>query len=439
MSEFETLIISQRIELVANNKTKTHFRKAFGCARLAYNWGLAKWKEYYEQGIKKSHLDLKKEFNSIKKEQFPFVYEVSKYAVQQPFLHLNLAFQKFFRDLKKGKISYPQFKKKSHNSGSFYIGGDQVVLGDSNQNSKKFQPKNNHKQYLKIPNLGWVKMRERIKYNGKINSVTISQNGDKFYASFSIEISQEEYNKTHKSAQYNDLGVGIDIGLKSFAILSNGLGINAPKPLDKFARLMKRRSRQLSKKQHPKTKGDVTKKSANYLKATRKLYRVHKRIRNIRNDFLHKLTSCLIKHFDYICLENLNVSGMVKNHRLAKAINDVSFYEFRRMLEYKAGYSHKTIVTADRFYASSKTCSQCGNLKQDLTLKDRTYICSNCGNILDRDLNASINLLKQIKEQIGEVLAEFTPADLMALQDDLAINHLATSKVETGIQQKFYC
>lgn len=118
------MTISHKIELIPNNKAKTYFKKAFGCSRLAYNWGLAKWQEYYKQGIKKTHLDLKKEFNAIKKEQFPFVYEVSKYATQQPFTHLNLAFNKFFRDLKQGKLSYPKFKKKKDNQGSFYLGGD---------------------------------------------------------------------------------------------------------------------------------------------------------------------------------------------------------------------------------------------------------------------------------------------------------------------------
>jgi putative uncharacterized protein ORFB len=166
--------ISHKIELVPNNKAKTHFKKAFGCARLAYNWGLAKWQEYYKQGIKKSHLDLIKEFNAIKREQFPFVYEVSKYATQRPFFHLNSAFDKFFRDLKQGKVSYPQFKKKRDNFGSYYIGGDQVVIKDS--------------KYLKVPNLGLVKMRENLRFNGKINSATISQKGDKFFVSFSMQI-----------------------------------------------------------------------------------------------------------------------------------------------------------------------------------------------------------------------------------------------------------
>ena len=292
--------IAHKIELMPNNKAQTHFQKAFGCARLAYNWGLDRWRYYYKQGIKKSYLDLKKEFNAIKKMQFPFVYEVSKYATQQPFLHLNRAFQKFFRDLEQGKVSYPKFKKKKANSGSYYIGGDQVTIKDG--------------KYLKVPNLSLVKMREKLRFDGKINSVTISQRGDKFFASFNMQISCEEYIKTHPKAQNNQLALGIDLGLKSFLSLSNGLEVKAPKPLDRLNRLMIKRSRLLSKKQHAKTKREAlqgVKRSNNYRKASIKLNKLHRKIANIRGDFLHKTTSCLVANVRYFSLEDLNIKGMM--------------------------------------------------------------------------------------------------------------------------------
>ena len=417
--------IAHKIELMPNNKAQTHFRKAFGCARVTYNWGLDRWEYYYKQGIDKTYLDLKKEFNAIKKTQFPFVYEVSKYATQQPFIHLNRAFQKFFRDLEKGKVSYPKFKKKKANSGSYYIGGDLVSI----QNEK----------YLNVPKLGLVKMREKLRFEGKINSVTISQRGDKFFASFSMQISREEYIRTHPQAKKNQLGLGIDLGLKSFLSLSNGLEVKAPKPLDRLERLLVRRSRQLSKKQHAKTKQEAlqgVKRSNNYQKASIKLNKLHRRIANIRGDFLHKTTSCLVKNVQYFSLEDLNVQGMMRNHRLAKAISDVSFYEFKRQLAYKAEYNGREIHQVDRFYPSSKLCSNCGALKEDLTLKDRVYCCDKCGTRLDRDYNASRNLLSQLKKHIGEVRPEFTPADLTALQDNFVKNCLVTSKYETGIQPK---
>lgn len=421
------MIISHKIELIPNNKAKTYFKKAFGCSRLAYNWGLAKWQEYYKQGIKKTHLDLKKEFNAIKKEQFPFVYGVSKYATQQPFIHLNLAFNKFFRDLKQGKLSYPKFKKKKDNQGSFYLGGDII----------KFSTKNN-KTYLKIPNLGKVKLREKLRFNGTINSVTISQKANKYYASFSMEISDDEFHQTHKQALDSHQALGIDMGLNSFVSLSNGLNIQAPKPLDKLTRKLKKIQRKLSKKIHPKTKGDTTKKSKNYFKQSLKLSKIHQKIKNTRNDFLHKLTTILIRHYAYFGIENLNIQGMMKNHHLAKAISDVSFYEFKRMLTYKAGYYKRVVIEADTFYPSSKQCFVCKSKKEKLMLSQRVYQCENCGSILDRDYNAALNLQSLAQEKVGLVQAEFTPEDLTALLNDLATNHLVTSKVETGIQQKSY-
>lgn len=380
--------------------------------------------------LKKTHLDLKKEFNAIKKEQFPFVYEVTKYATQQPFLNLNLAFQKFFRDLKQGKVSYPKFKKKKDNQGSFYLGGDIV----------KFESKNN-KQFLKIPNLGSVKLRENLRFQGKINSCTISQKANRFYASFSLEISESEFKRTHKDSKQTKLGLGIDVGLKSFVSLSNGLSIQSLKPLSKLTQRLKRVSRSLSKKQHPKTKSEAMqgiKKSNNYLKQSVKLNKLHTKIANVRNDFLHKLTSSLVRHYAYFGLENLNIKGLMKNHRLAKAISDVSFYEFKRLLSYKAEYNNRRVIEADKFYPSSKTCSKCGSIKETLTLKERIYECENCRLKIDRDYNASLNLYNLIPQKIGQVLPEFTPADLTALQYDLAINNIATSKVETGIQQENY-
>ena len=416
------ILASHKIELKPNNKAKTHFKKAFGCARLAYNWALAKWEENYRQGVKASIYDIRKEFNAIKKEQYPFTYEVSAYATHQPFLNLDKAFKKYFSDLKKGKVSYPKFKKKKDNQGGYYIGGDQVVIKDN--------------KYLKIPNLGLVKMKEALRFEGKINNVVISQKADKFFASFSMEITEEEYNRTHKQVKTNRLSVGIDLGISNFATLSNGLVIKSPKPLDKLTRLLVRRQRQLSKKVHPKTKDEAkqgVKKSNNYIKANMKVSKLHTRISNIRLDFLHKLTSHLVRNYDNIGLETLQVSNMMKNHKLAKSLSDVSLSKFNEILEYKAKYNGVSIHRADRFYPSSKTCSHCGSIKSKLSLSQRTFICDECGYTIDRDLNASINLAK-----LGGVPPEVTPADLAALLDDLVINNLTTSKAETGIQHKSY-
>ena len=436
------ITISHKIEINPNNKQKTHFRKAFGCARLAYNWGLAEWQRRYKQGEKVSAYDLKKSFNAIKKEQYPFVLEVSKYATQQPFLNIGKAYKKFFDDLKKGVVSYPQFKKKRDNDGSYYIGGDQVKLSDTNRNSKSFKKLHTEKskrQYIRVPNLGYVKMTERLRFNGHINSVTISQHGNKFFASFSVMISKEEYNRTHPiDSLKTQRTVGIDLGIKSAMVLSDGIAIDNPKPIKKGLKRIKRLSKQLSKRTHARTKQERLQgvaKSNNYKKLSAELCNAQRKVGSQRQDFTQKLTTILTNSYKCIVMEDLNVSGMVKNHRLAQAVSDVAFGELRRQIEYKAEMKGCEVVKADRFYPSSKSCSCCGNVKADLKLKDRTYHCDKCGASVDRDYNAAINLRNlSTNKTVGTVYPELTPADLSALLSLFVRNGIATSKVETGTQ-----
>ena len=442
--------IAHRIELKPNNKQNTYFRKAFGCARLAYNWGLAEWKRMYEAGEKPSGRKLRTQFNAIKKEKYPFVYDVTKCATQQPFDNLQKAFDNFFRDLKQGKVSYPQFKKKRDNEGSFYIEADKIRLSETNRNSKVLEKiatkENSKRQYLHLPNMkhgGWVKMAEHIRFNyAKINNVCISQSGGKFYASFSLEITEDEYRRTHRHKDSVDANkkVGIDMGIKSALILSDGIAIENPKPLKKNLRKIKRLSRQLNKRFHPKTKEERLRgvmKSNNYMKLSVRLAHAQGRVANIRRDYLHKVTTILTTHYGEIAIEDLNVKGMTKNHRLAQAINDISFGELRRQIEYKAERNGVKVTKADRFFASSKTCSVCGEKKEDLSLGDRTYRCEHCGAVIDRDLNASLNLLGLIvNHKIGTAYPESTPADLTALLSRFTVNGIATSKVETGKQRK---
>ena len=440
------ITISHKIEICPNNKQKTYFRKAFGCARLAYNWGLAEWKRRYKEGEKVDAYGLKKSFNAIKKEKYPFVLEVTKYASQQPFINLGKAFKKFFEDLKKGIVSYPQFKKKRDNEGSFYIGGDQVSLSEINLNSKSFKkmPHNEKQkqQYLKVPNLGWVKMTERLRFIGKVNGVVISQQGNKYFASFSVQITEEEYNRTHPKTCSDKANrkAGIDLGIKSALILSDGVAVENPKPLKKNLRKIKKISRQLDKRTHARTKQERLegkKKSNNYRKLSVRLSNAQRKVSNIRRDFILKVTTMLTTHYSHIALEDLNVKGMTRNHRLAQSITDVAFGELCRQIEYKSKLNGVKISKADRFYPSSKTCSICGNIKQDLRLNDRTYHCEKCGAVIDRDYNASLNLLSLItRKQIGADYPESTPEDLTALLSRFARNGIATSKVETGRQRK---
>ena len=376
------MILGHTIELAPNNKQATYFAKACGVARLAYNWALAEWKKQYEQdknyrdkclklGLninetklnKPSQFKLRKQLNSIKKEQFPFMMEVTKCSPQEAIIQLGKAFDNFF----KGRAKYPQFRKKGVND-RFSLTNDQFkVVGKT----------------IKIPNLGWVKMTEQLRFNGKILNATIFKKGGKWFVSVAVEL-----NDIVKPQPKTDKQVGIDLGITDLATLSNGEKIQAPKPLKAKLNKLKRLSKSLSRKQ----KG-----SKNREKAKTKLSRLHFKISCIRKDFLHKLTSNLVKRFDTICIENLNVKGMVKNKRLSRAISDLGFYELKRQLIYKANIHNKTVKELDRFYPSSKTCSNCGFImdKADLTLAIRNWTCPNCQTHHDRDVNASINILNQ--------------------------------------------
>ena len=438
--------IAHKIELKPNNKQKTYLCKAFGCSRLAYNWGLAEWKRMYESGEKPSGREIRKHFNAIKKEQFPFTSEVTKCACDQSFLDLDNAFKRFF----KKTSAYPQFKKKKGGKGSFYLQTDCIALSETNNGSKSFKNLihniDGKHQYIRLPNMkrgGWVKMCEHIRFNyTKINNAVISQSDGKFYISFSLEITEDEYYRTHHHADSENKNrkVGVDVGIKSAFILSDGIAIDNPKPLKNNLRKIKRLSRQLSKRFHPKTKEERLKgvgKSNNYIKLSVQLAKANGRVANIRRDFLHKVTTILTTHYGEIAIEDLNVKGMTKNHRLAQYIADSSFGEMRRQIEYKAKTNGVKVLKVDQYYPSSKTCSVCGEKKENLTLHDRIYHCKKCGATLDRDYNASLNLLGQLtNHKIGTDYPESTPADLTALRSRFTLNRIATSKVETGKQHK---
>lgn len=435
--------IAHKIELKPNNKQKTYFRKAFGVSRLAYNWGIAEWQRRYKEGKKCSFIELNNTFNAIKGEQYPFVYEVTKWAPAQALRNVSSAYKKYFEDLKKGIISYPKFKRKKDNKGSFYFTG--VSLSDTNKNSKAFKKMAHNErlkhQYLTVPNLGSVRMTQRLRFIGKINSVVISQEGDKYFASFSMQITKEEYIRTHPRVKdvVKEKSVGIDIGVKSALVLSDGIFIESPKPLKRSLRKIKKLSRQLDKRVHARTKQDKlsgVKKSKNYQKVSIKLSNMHRRVANIRRDFTQKVTTILATHYGQIALEDLNVKGMTRNNHLAQAISDISFGELNRQVVYKSEYNGVSIKRADRFYPSSKTCSKCGNVKHDLKLNSRTYYCNKCGTIIDRDYNASLNLLSLLyNNKIGMGSPEFTPVDLTALLYRLKKNGITTSKVESGRQR----
>jgi putative transposase len=401
--------IAHKIELSPNNKQSTYFSKACGVSRFAWNWGLSEWnRRWKDDGLSSTGMGLKKDFNAIKKQEFPWTSEVTKYAAQQPFIELNKAWRRFF-DKKGGK---PKFKKKGKSLDSFYVGGDQVKV-----NVKK----------VKIPNLGWVKMRESVRFEGKINSITISRKADRWFVSFQVDVQISDVPCKSQAS------TGIDLGSRKLAVLSDGTAIAAISPLKTKLRRLKRLSRQLSKKQHSRFKGDTMPKSKNYIKAQNKIARLHATIGNIRQNALHQVTTYITDNYKFIGIEDLGVSGMMSNGRLARTIADIGLYEFRRQLEYKAKRKGCEITVADRFFPSSKTCCRCGTINQELGSKE-VFKCPSCLLEIDRDLGASVNLDPK-KQQIPEVLREFTLAEITALQRKAGLS-AATSIDEPRIKQQ---
>ena len=372
------MLIAHRVALDLNNVQTAYMARAAGTARFAYNWALAEWKRQYEawkldnSQPKPTQAALRRQLNAIKREQFPWMLEVTKCAPQMAIIQLGEAFKNFFA----GRAKYPQFRKKGVHD-RFTLTNDQFSIDGCR---------------IRIPNLGWVRMRESLRFTGKIMSATISRVADRWFVSITVDTADDSplpkaenqglRSDTSPAQQGKDV-VGVDLGVSALATLSTGETVAGPKPHKALLGRLRRLSRSLSRKQ----KGSV-----NRAKAKRKLARLHARIASIRLDALHKLTTDLARRFHTIGIEDLNVRGMARNRHLARSIMDMGFFEFRRQLAYKATMRGGQVVVADRFYASSKTCSACGHKLDALPLSVRAWTCPECGARHDRDINAAINL-----------------------------------------------
>ena len=355
------IIRAHNIRLKPNNRQASHLWKACGVARFCYNWGLAEWKRQYEAGEKPSGYSLRRKFNSIKRQEFPFVMDVTKCAADQPFVNLGRAFRNFFRNVKAGKPpGYPRFKRRSVR-GSFYVSNDRIRFNGCRVN---------------IPKLGWVRTQEPLRYEGRILLAVITHVGNHWFCSIQVEI---------ETPNVKAIGpiIGVDVGIKELAVTSDGRVFQNPRAL----RAAAKRTRLLQKAVSRKPKG-----SQNRRKATQRLQLHHYRVACIRADAIHKVTAAITKGAGRIVLEDLNVKGMMQNRRLSKALADASLGELHRQIIYKAEQLGIEIIRANRFYPSSKTCSGCGAVKDVLTLGERIYKCSECSLEIDRDLNAAINL-----------------------------------------------
>ncbi len=352
---------AHKIKLCPNNKQANYFVRACGVTRFAYNWGLTEWQKQYKNGENPSISKLKQRFNFIKRQEFPWVMEISKCASAKAFNNLDRAFAKFFKNIKKNKkLGYPRFKRKGIKD-SFYIANDRIQF-----NNKK----------VRLPKLGWVKMKENLRFEGKIMSATVSRTADKWF--ISVRVEQEILDSVSVGPV-----IGIDVGIKNLAVTSDGEVFKNPRALKKGEEKL----RFLQKSTSRKKKG-----SNNWKKAVLKLQKHYYQISCVRQDSIHKATSAITKGVSCIGIESLNIHKMQKDRRISKTVNDASMSEFLRQIEYKSKWRGITIVKADKFYPSSKTCSKCGLVKGNLKLSDRVYKCEQCSLELDRDLNAAVNL-----------------------------------------------
>jgi putative transposase len=357
------MLLGFKTELKVNNKQKTLLAKHCGVARHAWNWGLGLTKEILDHNktnptdkIKfPTAVDLHKWLVALVKPKCPWYYQVSKCAPQYALRQLAQAWKQAFKKVKKP----PRFKKKGR-SDSFTVDGALKIESTG----------------VKVPVIGWLKTYERLPSGYQPKSFTISRTADRWYISWKIETEITNLGKTVPI-------VGVDLGVKVLATLSTGEVFEGAKSYRRYEQKLSR----LQYLNRHKQRG-----SANWKKAQSKIARLHLHIANVRKDTLHKLTSYLAKNHGSIGIEDLNVKGMLANHKLAKAIADMSFFEFRRQLTYKCELYGSELVIVDRWFPSSKTCSNCGIKKETLSLSERVFQCDHCGFTCDRDLNASINL-----------------------------------------------
>ena len=396
-----------KIEINPTNEQKSKIHQTIGVSRFIYNFYIARNKEIYErEGKFVSGMDFSKWLNNEyipNNQEMKWIKEVSSKATKQAIMNGDKAFRDFFKKAK----GFPRFKKKK------------------NQDVKAYFPKNNKTDWtierhrVKIPTLGWVRLKEfgYIPKNSVVKSGTVSQKADRYYVSILVE---ERYIKTSNSnigikisnsntgikiSNSNNEGLGIDLGIKEFTVCSDGIkfkNVNKTSTVKKVEKKLKREQRKLSRKYESlKTRnknireGRAT--SQNIQKQIVKVQKLHQRLTNIRTDYINKTVANIVKQKpSYITIEDLNVKGMMKNKHLSKAIASQKFFEFKNKLVFKCKQNDVELRVVDRFYPSSKTCSNCGKVNKDLKLSDRIYRC-NCGLAIDRDLNASINL-KNAKE-----------------------------------------
>lgn len=370
--------------LIPNNKQKTKLFQYANTARFIYNWTLAKEQENYKNGGKFiSDGDLRKEITKLKKtDEYAWLNDISNNVPKQAIKDACNAYKRFF----KGYSKFPKFKSRKRSTPSFYQDNVKIKFTDTHVKVEGFSgSKKKNKQKI-----NWIRLAEhgRIPTDCNYLNPRIKYDGVNWWITVGIE---------YKCAIKNSLndGVGIDLGIKDLAICSDGhkyQNINKAQRIKNLEKRKRRLQRSISRKYEKNKEVNRYCKTNNIIKSEKELLKLNHKLTNIRHNYLHQTTSEIIKREpSFICIEDLNVKGMMKNRHLSKAIQQQGFYKFRKQIEYKAKWNNIPVIIADRFFPSSKLCSCCGNIKKDLKLSDRIYKCE-CGNVIDRDYQAALNL-----------------------------------------------
>ena len=373
-----------KVMLIPNNVQQTKLFQYAGASRFAYNWALAREKENYEKGGRFiPDTELRKEFTRLRNsDEYAWLLNVSNNVTKQAIKDACSAYKNFFKGLQR----YPRFKAKKKSMPKFYQDNIKIQFRDTHVKFEGFSfSRKANKQKL-----NWVKLAEhgRIPTDAKYRNPRVSFDGLNWWISVCVEFPDCRDRSNHD-------GIGIDFGIKDLAICSDGntyKNINKSQTVKKLEKCKRRLQRSVSRKYEHNKKGGSYCKTNNIVKKEKLLLKVNHRLANIRKDYLNQTTSEIVNRKPrFICIEDLNVSGMIKNRHLSKAVQNQGFFEFRKQLEYKCNDRGIQLIVADRFYPSSKRCSCCGKIKKDLRLSDRTYKCE-CGNVIDRDFQASLNL-----------------------------------------------
>ena len=373
------MIKGHKIRLIPTKEQEELMFKSIGCSRFAYNWALNRSKEMYENNIKYSMSNIRKEFTQLKKQdEYKWLNEISNTTMVESMRNLDKAFKQFF----KTKKGYPKFKSKKKSKQSFYVRADNLYFLENKTCNIEKIGKVKYKTNYKLP-MG----RNKCKFMNPY----CSYDGKYWYLSFNLEINENQVNLN------KELKIGIDLGIKELVTCSNGMvfkNINKSLKVRKLKKKLKRLQRKVSRKYDMNKQGNKYIKTDNIIKLEKQIKLIYRKLANIRDNHIYQSINTILKERPYkIVMEDLNISGMIKNKHLSKAILEQCFYKFISTMKYKCEWKGIEFVQVDRFYPSSKTCSNCGYIKKDLKLSDRTYICEECGLVIDRDLNASINLM----------------------------------------------